>query len=481
MGISNFLSPVSAHAGRPIDLVDYPGLRIAIDISTWIHKVCMKFSEHLGDERHLSKFGRNELVFGENADKTKPDVEAYVVKCSEEVVKRIETFQKATQSHVLIVLDGTTPPIKKTVVNVRRQTTMDHQTERDKPVDVFTNSPNNERRIVGNKRTGAGEHYPAVVHTTLALLKRASIPFLVAPYEADTQLAFLQLKKYVDLVISEDSDLIAYGLHTPVLFKNSVNPQDAFTRGILLRKQDLGAKLFGKGPKFDLTHVRDCELAACFCAAGCDYCASLRGIGSSMACKQTRSAFRQEKNNETTQPIVERLLKSLLDITWDRDLTIEQKDAYKDQFLKALLTFRQGLVYDPVQKECRSLHEMDDPLLLAYQPYQEMANSATTREQVLGKVFPPAIATAIAQGWVNPKLLEPRFENTPVDVLEALQEYCKDLPPPPRPWTGPVLPIPGAHSTTVGDTNMNDDAVESPDEEEDEDMPEPEFPETQDL
>lgn len=34
---------------------------------------------------------------------------------------------------------------------------------------------------------------------------------IVAPYEADAQLAFLERVSLVDLVITEDSDLLAFG------------------------------------------------------------------------------------------------------------------------------------------------------------------------------------------------------------------------------------------------------------------------------
>ena len=34
---------------------------------------------------------------------------------------------------------------------------------------------------------------------------------IVAPYEADAQLAFLEKVSIVDLVITEDSDLLAFG------------------------------------------------------------------------------------------------------------------------------------------------------------------------------------------------------------------------------------------------------------------------------
>jgi len=37
------------------------------------------------------------------------------------------------------------------------------------------------------------------------------VRYLVAPYEADAQLAYLSMKGIVDVVISEDSDTIPYG------------------------------------------------------------------------------------------------------------------------------------------------------------------------------------------------------------------------------------------------------------------------------
>jgi exonuclease 1 len=40
----------------------------------------------------------------------------------------------------------------------------------------------------------------------------------VAPYEADAQLAYLFIEGKIDVVITEDSDLLAYGV-TKVLFK----------------------------------------------------------------------------------------------------------------------------------------------------------------------------------------------------------------------------------------------------------------------
>ena len=42
-------------------------------------------------------------------------------------------------------------------------------------------------------------------------LKEEGVEFLVAPYEADAQMAYLALHGNVDAVLTEDSDLLTYG------------------------------------------------------------------------------------------------------------------------------------------------------------------------------------------------------------------------------------------------------------------------------
>lgn len=50
------------------------------------------------------------------------------------------------------------------------------------------------------------------------VLQQHRVPFIVAPYEADAQLAYLALQGMVHAVISEDSDMLVYGCPR-VLFK----------------------------------------------------------------------------------------------------------------------------------------------------------------------------------------------------------------------------------------------------------------------
>ena len=43
------------------------------------------------------------------------------------------------------------------------------------------------------------------------ILNEIEIEFVVAPYEADAQMAYMVKQGIADFAISEDSDLIAYG------------------------------------------------------------------------------------------------------------------------------------------------------------------------------------------------------------------------------------------------------------------------------
>ncbi len=51
----------------------------------------------------------------------------------------------------------------------------------------------------------------------MRLLKSKNIPFIVAPYESDSQLCKMYRMSIIDAVVSEDSDFIVYGCK--VLYK----------------------------------------------------------------------------------------------------------------------------------------------------------------------------------------------------------------------------------------------------------------------
>lgn len=64
--------------------------------------------------------------------------------------------------------------------------------------------------------------------------RKLNVECIVAPYEADAQLAYLAKEGLVNVVITEDSDLLVFGA-SKVLYK-----MDEFGNGKLIEMKDLG-------------------------------------------------------------------------------------------------------------------------------------------------------------------------------------------------------------------------------------------------
>ena len=59
---------------------------------------------------------------------------------------------------------------------------------------------------------------PSMAHKLIVRLREMGVQCIVAPYEADAQLAFLSMNNIVSSVITEDSDLLAFGCKR-IMFK----------------------------------------------------------------------------------------------------------------------------------------------------------------------------------------------------------------------------------------------------------------------
>ena len=125
-------------------------------------------------------------------------------------------------------------------------------------------------------------------------LRRRKIPCVVAPYEADPQIAFLVREGHCDCALSEDSDLLAYGCPS-VIYKLGQRPS-APDAGTLIALENLRGVEDGQGRHlFDGTHPHEWTdwtdggrfVDLCI-LAGTDYLPALPGIGIKSAHKAVR-------------------------------------------------------------------------------------------------------------------------------------------------------------------------------------------------
>ncbi len=153
-----------------------------------------------------------------------------------------------------------------------------------------------------------------VIEAFIGLLKENKIDYIVAPYEADAQLAYLSLNELVECVLTEDSDLLVYGC------KRALYKLDAFGYGDEINMEDLEnvKELSLHSFTFDMLVV-NCIMA------GCDYLPNIKGIGF----KKAHSLVKKHKGE--IAPII-------------KDLKLEGKHTvpsnYEDLFTQAYLTFK---------------------------------------------------------------------------------------------------------------------------------------------
>eukprot|EP00792_Barthelona_sp_PAP020_P010124 TRINITY_DN339_c0_g1_i1.p1 TRINITY_DN339_c0_g1~~TRINITY_DN339_c0_g1_i1.p1 ORF type:complete len:690 (-),score=192.28 TRINITY_DN339_c0_g1_i1:1085-3037(-) len=151
------------------------------------------------------------------------------------------------------------------------------------------------------------------------LLVTENIPFVRAPYEADAQLAYLNIHKHVDMIITEDSDLIAFGARHLLLKLDRWGNVDSLKYDDIFKKTDF------KG----LTHE---QLLSYCILVGCDYGISPRGIGPKTALKISRDS--------SVNRIVLRA-KQLASNKNDQEMA-----NFEIEFFKALICFFHHTIFD---------------------------------------------------------------------------------------------------------------------------------------
>jgi len=519
MGLPNFLQFILDEAGQPMDLRAYSikpasdsnntdghttstngaddtqkTLRIAVDASSFIYKASVFHGEKLADPRHLSDYGRSQMLYeqqqqqqqlqqgvtGVNTNRARI-VEEFINHCCTDIIQKLKAM--LDYAEILVVLDGRTPPVKLKTTEKRREKRATEEQERDRGVDDNDNDDDIKRRIRANRRAGAGnEHYGALVDAVIDSLREKQIPFLVAPYEADGQLAFLQQESFVDLIVTEDSDLIAYMCpsEVPIFYKlgapaycettNSSDTLSTMSQGILLGPDQLNGAtknvLDKDAPKRNLQDFSAAMMACVFAASGCDYCPSLRGIGNITAIQLARVAFlgdpipisnqdsdsddsdddddddeddnnidddNSEGGDENTP--LGRFIALLFGKTWDRRiLTDTMKEEFQRNFLDAVYMFRHNLVYNPLTGQCRPLRIRPDRELVSFQPYRSLCHgddeqAQMRRSAIVGERIPAPLVTYVAEGWLDPRTLQPREiyrrspNKLPDYVMEALSTH----------------------------------------------------------
>ncbi|KAL9953298.1 hypothetical protein ACROYT_G040694 [Oculina patagonica] len=330
MGIQGLL-PLLKPIQKPVSIAeDFAGQVIGVDAYCWLHKGAYGCAMELVE-------GKKSFIY------------------INYILKRVNMLLHFNVKPIL-VFDGSYLPSKAGQEERRRKTRQE-------------NKAKGLAFLRAGNRQQAQECFQKCVDITpeMALevvkeCRKKGVDCIVAPYEADAQLAYLMKAGIAQAIISEDSDLLVYGCQK-VIFK-----MDAYGHGLAVDLADLS-----KLTKLKLHEFTQEKFRHMCILSGCDYLPSIKGIGLQTAIKLLRKSSS-----------VHKLIRSL---------RIEAKmyvpEDYEKSFKQADETFLYQLVFDPVSMKLVPLNELPEGL----QPGDlEFAGPSMTREKAIG----------IALGNINP-------------------------------------------------------------------------------
>jgi exonuclease-1 len=323
-------------------LSDYDGCTAAIDAYAWLHRGAQACAMELCQGKPTEKF---------------------VAFC----LKRLELLQKHGIKP-LMVFDGTSISAKISENADRKQ---QRAASLEKAVAAHAKGDSVTARSFFARAVSVTHE---MAHQLIVALRARDLPLLVAPFEADAELAFLSRHGLADLIITEDSDALVFGCKR-VLYK-----LDDDGNGLEIQLRNLGACS-------DLSFVNwshDMFLDMCL-LAGCDYVPSVHGIG-------IKTAHRLVKEHRTPKRILEALR--------SQSSKFLLPDDFEQAFWQGRAVFRHARVYDP--RTCADTH---------LTPLSETTLARFERTDIglnfLGPPLPPQVAHAVAIGRVHPKTYVP--------------------------------------------------------------------------
>lgn len=290
----------------------------------------------------------------------------------------------------ILVFDGLILPLKENVINKRK---LDKVKSKEIAKDLLSKG-DKEKAATMFARCMSVKSY--MLRNLMDTLHKMKVEYIVAPYEADAQIAYLCREKIADFAVSEDSDLLVYGCQNLVLKLEADGLCENIVVTDTLHNEEY-KKSIPEGPAKDIAMLSANSFMDLCIISGCDYLDNIPGFG------------------------LKKALKMLKDYTLEETVKIiSKKKAYKDKipedFLdkvrKVRLQFMHARVIDPrtyTMVECSPLPK-DIP--------EEDA-------EALGKVFEPALIKPYAQGLYSIRKNTYRERMKDEEIEKMLKEMAQ--------------------------------------------------------
>ncbi|KTW27687.1 hypothetical protein T552_02127 [Pneumocystis carinii B80] len=221
---------------------------------------------------------------------------------------------------------------------------------------------------------------PEMAYKFIKALRRENVDYVVAPYEADAQLAYLEKQGIIHAILTEDSDLLVFGCKC-ILLK-----LDQYGECIEIKREK-----FRQVKEIDLSGWSDEEFRCMAILSGCDYLEGIPGVG-------LKTAYRLLKKHKT----IDQLLKVIMS-----EYALKIPHDYEKQFNFANLTFMHQRVYCLDRKS----------IVMWNEPKTSLGENV---DRIAGPDIPADIVQGLIRGEINP------ITRLPIHVsLNGIQAFNK--------------------------------------------------------
>ncbi|KAF7547615.1 hypothetical protein G7Z17_g7609 [Cylindrodendrum hubeiense] len=328
MGVSGLL-PLLKSIQKPVELKSYAGQTLGVDAYGWLHRAAYSCALELGQDKPTQKY----------------------ITSAMNRVRMLRHFGVTPY----MVFDGDYLPSKAATEDSREK----KRNEKKKVAMEL---------LRAGKPTQATQEFqkciditPEMASALIQHLKKLDIPYVVAPYEADSQLVYLERQGLIHGILSDDSDLLVFGA------KKLLTKLDQYGNCIEISRKD-----FCRCREVSLTGWSDADFRRMAIMSGCDYLDGLPGMG-------LKTAYRMLRKSKTPERVV-------------RMIQFQGKrvsENYLTQFYQAELTFLHQWVFCPTKQEVVHLTELDGTRTADEMPF-------------IGSFVEPEVAQAVAKGDLNP-------------------------------------------------------------------------------
>lgn len=336
MGVTG-LHPQLKEIQVKIQLLKYKGQTLAVDTYGWLHKAIVSCSQELCLNQPTKKYISS-------------------------VTKKVEMLRYFGVEPYL-VFDGASLPTKA-ATNLERRLKRE---EAQKKANEFMRSGN--KKLAWKEFMKAAGVTSQMAKSVMIEMDRLNVKYVVAPFEADPQMVYLEKIGVVDGILSEDSDLLIFGC------RRLISKLNDFGECIEICRDDFHKVKTITG----LENFTQEQLRLVAMLSGCDYTKGIPGVG-------IKTAFNLvKKYNDITRVLMA--------------LRAEGKTpppTFQDEFIKADLAFQYQKVYNPQTKTLETLYDYPEDFSIDMEVVESCCGYSLDNET----------QTKIARGIIHPNTHE---------------------------------------------------------------------------